>query len=272
MPPLLDGKVVLVSGGTSGVGAAVARAALTAGARVAITGRRREHGEKLAAEMNASHVPGPRDVAHVPLDARVVFVPCDVADPEQVRAAVDAVVAEFGRVDSLVNAAGLTDRGTLLDTTPELFDRHVAVGLRGPFFAMQAVVRDMLRRKAPGTIVNIGSEQGYGGAPVLAPYAAAKGGLAALTKNVAHAHRFDRVRVNQLNIGWTDTEGEDATQRAFHAAGDDWRERAAAGLPAGRLGDPAEIAEMVVFLLSDRSGVVTGSVVEWDQAVIGAHD
>jgi NAD(P)-dependent dehydrogenase (short-subunit alcohol dehydrogenase family) len=182
------------------------------------------------------------------------------------------VVAEFGRVDGLVNAAGLTDRGSLVDTTPELFDRQIAITLRGPFFAMQAVVQDMLRRQAPGSIVNIGSEQAYGGAPVLAAYAAAKAGLAGLTKNAAHAHRFDRIRINQLNIGWTDTEGEDLTQRRFHGAGDDWRERAAERLPAGRLGDPDEIAEMVVLLLSDRSGVVTGSVLDWDQAVIGAHD
>jgi NAD(P)-dependent dehydrogenase (short-subunit alcohol dehydrogenase family) len=111
-----------------------------------------------------------------------------------------------------------------------------------------------------------------GGQPYLAPYAAAKAGLAGLTRNVAWAHRRDRVRVNTLDIGWTDTEGEDATQRRFHGAGDDWRERAAAGLPMGRLADPDEIAEMVVFLLSDRSGVVTGSVIDWDQHVAGAYD
>jgi NAD(P)-dependent dehydrogenase (short-subunit alcohol dehydrogenase family) len=250
----LRDKVILVSGGTSGVGLAAARAAVSAGAQVVVTGRRREQGEKVAADIGAR------------------YVPCDVADPAQITAAVDAVVAEFGRVDGLVNAAGLVDRGTLLDTTPELFDRHMAVNLRGPFLAMQAVVRDMLRRKAPGTIVNIGSEAANGGAPVLAAYAAAKAGLAALTRNAAYAHRFDRIRVNCLDIGWTDTEGEDRTQRTFHGAGDDWRERAAERLPAGRLGDPDEIADMIVFLLSPRSGVVTGSVLDWDQAVLGAHD
>ncbi|MCE0766930.1 SDR family oxidoreductase [Pseudonocardia kujensis] len=256
---LLEDKVVLVSGGTAGVGAAVARAAARAGASVAVTGRRREPGEKVAAELRE-------------LGAGALYRPCDVADPAQVRAAVDSVVAEFGRVDGLVNAAGLTDRGSLVDTTPALFDRQIAINLKGPFFAMQAVVQDMLRREAPGSIVNIGSEAANGGAPVLAPYVAAKAGLAGLTKNAAHAHRFDRIRVNQLNIGWTDTEGEDLTQRRFHGAGDDWRERAAERLPAGRLADPDEIAEMVVLLLSDRSGVVTGSVLDWDQAVVGAHD
>ncbi|GAA4550000.1 SDR family oxidoreductase [Pseudonocardia xishanensis] len=251
---MLSGKVVLVSGGTSGVGAAAARAAVRAGAQVVVTGRRREQGAKVAADIGAR------------------YLPCDVADTDRITATVEAVVDEYGRVDALLNAAGLTDRGSLLDTTPALFDRHIAIDLRGPFFLMQAVVRDMLRREAPGTIVNIGSEQAHGGAPTLAPYAAAKAGLAALTKNVAHAHRFDRIRVNQLNIGWTDTDGEDRTQRTFEGAGDDWRDRAAARLPAGRLGDPDEIADMIVLLLSDRSGVVTGSVVDWDQAVIGTHD
>jgi NAD(P)-dependent dehydrogenase (short-subunit alcohol dehydrogenase family) len=120
--------------------------------------------------------------------------------------------------------------------------------------------------------VNVISFSEHGGQPYLAPYVAAKAGLAGLTRNAAHAYRFDRVRINGLDIGWTETEGEDATQRAFHAAADGWAARAAAGLPMGRLGQPDEIAEMVVFLLSDRSGVVTGSVLDWDQNVLGGQD
>ena len=137
---------------------------------------------------------------------------------------------------------------------------------------MQAVVRDMLRRGAPGTIVNIISSSELGGQPFLAPYVAAKAGLAGLTRNAAHAHRFDRIRINGLDIGWTDTEGEDATQRRFHGADDGWREEAARRLPMGKLGQVDEIADFVVFLLSDRSGVVTGSVIDWDQNVFGGLD
>lgn len=251
---VLDGCVLLVSGGTQGVGAAVARAAVRAGALVTISGRRRDVGAKVAADLGAR------------------FVAADVADPEQGLASVAAVVAEHGRIDALVNAAGLTDRGTLLDTTPELFDRHVAVNLRGPFFTMQAAVADMVARGEPGSVVNVISSSEHGGQPYLAPYVAAKAGLAGLTRNAAHAHRFDRVRINGLDIGWTDTEGEDATQRAFHAADDSWRAEAAARLPMGRLGRVDEIADMVVFLLSDRSGVVTGSIVDWDQNVWGGLD
>ncbi|MFE1913799.1 SDR family oxidoreductase [Streptomyces anandii] len=256
---LLEDKVVLVNGGTQGVGAAVARAAVREGAVVAVTGRRPGPGEELVAELTAG-------------GARAMFVRADLADAGQAKGAVAEAVSAYGRIDCLVNSAGLTSRGTLLDTTPELFDAHVAVNLKGPFFAMQAAVADMLARKAPGTIVNIITSSAHGGQPFLAPYVAAKAGLAGLTRNAAHAHRFDRVRINGLNIGWTATEGEDATQRTFHGAGDDWREQAAARLPMGRLGQPDEIADFVVLLLSERSGVVTGSVIDWDQNVLGGLD
>jgi NAD(P)-dependent dehydrogenase (short-subunit alcohol dehydrogenase family) len=256
---LLADKVVLVSGGSLGLGAGIARAAAREGAMVAVTGRNSDRGETVATDLRA-------------IGAQAQFVRADVAEVEQVRACVAEVVAAFGRVDSLVNSAGLTTRGTLLDTTQELFDAHIAVNLRGPFFMMQAVVRDMLSRKAPGTIVNVISSSELGGQPYLAPYVAAKAGLAGLTRNAAHAHRWDRIRINGLDIGWTETEGEDAMQRAFHAAGDDWREQAANKLPMGKLGQVDEIADFVVFLLSERSGVVAGSVIDWDQNIFGGLD
>jgi NAD(P)-dependent dehydrogenase (short-subunit alcohol dehydrogenase family) len=256
---LLPDRAVLVSGGTQGLGAAVARAAVGEGAAVMVSGRRSEPGEKLAAELRNAG-----GEAH--------FVPADVTDVASAQTSVAATIERFGRIDSLVNAAGLTTRGTLLDTSPELFDQHVAVNLRGPFFLMQAAVADMVRRGAPGTIVNIITMSAHGGQPYLAPYVAAKAGLIGLTRNAAHAHRFDRIRINGVNIGWTDTDGEDETQRRFHGATDGWRERAAQELPMGKLGQADEIADFVVFLLSGRSGVVTGSVIDWDQNVPGAHD
>jgi NAD(P)-dependent dehydrogenase (short-subunit alcohol dehydrogenase family) len=256
---LLRDKVVLVSGATQGVGAGVARAAAREGASVAVSGRRREPGEALAAELRAG-------------GADALFVQADVSDVGAAQASVAAVIGEFGRIDGLVNAAGLTTRGTLLDTTPELFDAHIAVNLRAPFFLMQAAVADMVARAAPGTIVNVISSSEWGGQPFLAPYVAAKAGLAGLTRNAAHAHRWDRIRINGLDIGWTQTEGEDAVQRKFHGAGDDWVQRAAEKLPMGKLAQVDEIADFVVLLLSDRSGVVTGSIIDWDQNVRGGMD
>jgi NAD(P)-dependent dehydrogenase (short-subunit alcohol dehydrogenase family) len=257
---LLDGKVLLVSGGTQGMGAAVARAAVDEGATVVVSGRRPDVGRAFAAELTER------------AGREAVFVAADVADVAQARGSVAEVVRRFGRIDCLVNAAGLTSRGSLVDTTPELFDAHVAVNLRAPFFLMQAAVRDMVARGEPGTIVNIITMSAHGGQPHLAPYSATKAGLAGLTRNAAHAHRWDRIRVNGVNIGWTETEGEDAVQREFHGADDDWLERAAETLPMGRLGQPDDAAALVVLLLSDRSGVVTGSVVDWDQEVVGTSE
>lgn len=253
---LLEGKVVLVSGGTQGVGGGVARAAVAEGASVVVTGRRRDVGEAFAQG----------------LGGETIFVQCDVADVGQAQGAVAATIERFGRIDSLVNAAGLTSRGTLLDTTPELFDQHVAINLRAPFFLMQATVADMVGRGAPGTIVNILTMSSHGGQPFLAAYSSTKAGLAGLTRNVAHAHRWDRIRVNGVNIGWTETEGEDAVQREFHDADDTWLEKANASQPMGQLGQVDDIAALVVLLLSERSGVVTGSVIDWDQQVLGGLD
>ena len=260
MTALLEDRVVLVSGGTQGMGAAIARAVAEERATVVVTGRREDVGKAFAAELEKQS------------GREVVYVAADVADVAQARSSVDEVVRRFGRIDSLVNAAGLTSRGSMLDTTPELFDEHVAVNLRGPFFLMQAAIQDMVGRGAPGTIVNIITMSAHGGQPYLAPYVATKAGLVGLTRNAAHAHRWDRIRVNAVNIGWTQTEGEDLVQRRFHDAGDDWLERAAARLPMGQLGQPDDAAALVVLLLSDRSGVVTGSVIDWDQQVVGGSD
>jgi len=259
MSGLLDGKVVLINGGTQGVGGATARAAVREGAQVVVTGRRVDAGKRFAAELEE-------------VGGDVRFVQTDMADPQQARRSVTRTVEEFGRIDGLCNAAGITTRGTLLDTTPELFDTHIAVNLRGPFFAMQAAAADMIERGTAGSIVNIISIAEHGGQGYLAPYVAAKAGLAGLTRNTAYAHRWDRIRINGLNIGWTESEGETQTQQQFHQADDGWASEAAKKVPMGKLGQPDEIAEMVVLLLSPRSGVVTGSVIDWDQIVIGGHD
>ena len=221
MKELLTGKVVLVSGGTQGLGAGIARAAAREGATVVIAGRNAEHGEQVVAELTAA-------------GTEAGYVRADLTDVSQAVAAVRTTVKRHGRVDALVNSAGLTTRGTLLDTTEELFDQHIAVNLRAPFFLMQAAVADMVQRGAPGTIVNIISIDSHGGQSFLAPYVAAKAGLAGLTRNAAHAHRWDRVRINGLNIGWSATDGENLTQQQSHGAGANWQQRAAQGPADGQ--------------------------------------
>jgi NAD(P)-dependent dehydrogenase (short-subunit alcohol dehydrogenase family) len=255
----LADKVVLISGGTQGVGAAIARAAAREGAAVAVSGRRPDVGSGFVEQLRRS-------------GTQAEFWAADLAEVAQAQDTVQCTIERFGRIDGLVNCAGLTSRGTLTDTTPELFDQHIAINLRAPFFLMQAAVRDMVARDAPGTIVNIVSMSAHGGQPYLAPYVCAKAGLMGLIRNAAHAHRFDRIRINGINIGWTETPAENAIQRSAHAADDDWAERAGKALPMGRLARPEDVAELAVLLLSDRSGVVTGSVIDWDQQVVGAYD
>ena len=181
----------------------------------------------------------------------------------------EALDQRFGRLDVLINAAGLSTRGSIEDTTPELFDRLMDVNARAPMLLMQAAVRIMRRERTEGRIVNIGSVASHGGEPFLTPYAASKAALTALTKNVAHAVLWDRIRANILNIGWMDTPAEDVIQRTFHTDGHDWLEGAENSMPFGRLLKPDEVAKAVAFLASDESGMMTGSVVEFNQSVLG---
>jgi NAD(P)-dependent dehydrogenase (short-subunit alcohol dehydrogenase family) len=239
---LLENKIILVSGGTRGLGAGIARAAAANGAAgIMITGRGTA-GEALAAELTGN-------------GTDVTFHAVDLAEPLAAAGSVTAAVASYGRVDCVVNSAGITTRGTLLDTTVEVFDAHIAINLRAPFFIMQAAVHDMRGRQAPGSIVNIISFSAHGGQPYLAPYVSAKAGLVGLTRNAAYAHRFDRIRINGLNIGWTETEGEDATQRTFHGGRKPAHGQARSGLGDRRVrGVPAFGSQRCGHRLGDRLG------------------
>ena len=168
--------------------------------------------------------------------------------------------------------AAITDRGTILDTSPELFDRMFAINVRAPFFLMQDAVAMMRRDGTHGTIVNVSSMSSMGGQSFLAAYSASKGALDTLTRNTAHALLRNRIRVNSLNLGWMASEGEDRIQREHHGQTDGWLETAAAAQPSGRLIDPAEAARAIAFLASDESGLMTGTTMGFDQSVWGAYD
>ncbi len=256
----LDGKVAIVTGGTQGLGAAIARCFAESGVAGIVTcGRSADKGEAVASAIT-------KDTG-IP----VSFVVADLAVVADCRQVVAAADQQFGRVDILVNAAGVTDRGNLLNTSEELFDRMFAVNTRAPFFLMQDVAKLMIREKIEGTMVNIGSASAMAGQPFIAPYCASKGALATLTRNSGYALMRNRIRVNQLNIGWMASDGEDRIQREYHGASENWLEAAAAEQPFGRLIDPAEVARSVAFLASDDSGMMTGSVIHYDQSVWGGY-
>ena len=257
----MSGKVAVVTGGTQGLGVAVARTLARRGAAGLVTcGRSTERGRAQARAIEAD------------TGCRTVFAPADLADVAACREVVLTADREFGRIDALVNVAALTDRGTILDTDPFLFDAIFAVNVRAPFFLMQETIRIMQREKIRGTIVNIGSMSARAGQPFIAAYCASKGALATLTRNTAYALLRNRIRVNCLNIGWMASEGEDRIMRTYHGAVEGWQEEAALGLPAGRLVDPEEVARAVAFLCTEESGLMTGSVIDYDQSIWGAYD
>ncbi len=248
-----EGRVALVTGSTQGVGEAVARRLSAEGASVVVTGRAAGRGESVAAELD---------------DA--MFVPAELSDVDAVRGLVAATDERYGRLDVLVNAAGLSDRGTIVDTTPELFDLLMAVNVRAPLLLMQGAIAIMRREGRGGAIVNVGSVASYGSLPFLTAYASSKAALVTMSRNVAYSVMWDRIRVNVVNPGWIDTPGEDVVQRRFHDAPDDWLARAEATQPFGRLIKPDELARVVAFVASDDAGLMTGAVIDFDQSVIGA--
>ncbi|WP_417280297.1 SDR family oxidoreductase [Celeribacter sp.] len=253
----LTGKIAVITGGTQGLGAAIARNFAEAGAEgLVLCGRNADNGTKVAQEIEAA--------TGVP----ALFQPADLADVDQSRAVIAAADTRFGRVDILVNAAGLTQRGNLLDTTPELFDRMFAVNVRGPFFLMQEAAKVMIREGIEGAMVNIGSISETAGQPFISPYVASKGALASLTRNSAFALMRNRIRVNQLDIGWMASDNEKALQAA-ERGDENWLDEVARHMPFGRLIDPVEVARVVTFLASDDSGMMTGAVVPFDQSVTG---
>lgn len=254
----MHGKICVVTGSTQGLGAAIARRFAEAGAAGMVTlGRNAEKGQAIA------------DAIRRECGIPVHFVQADVGSVEDCRHVLAETDRIFGKVHVLVNAAGLTDRGTILDTSPDLFDKLFAVNVRGPFFLMQETIRRMIRDGIEGSIVNIGSISAHAGQPFISAYCSSKGALTTLTRNTAFAVLANRIRVNQLNVGWMASEHERALQE--QSTGDpDWEAKATATLPFGRLVDPAEAARAVNFMASDDSGMMTGAIVNYDQSVWGA--
>ncbi|MCB0064974.1 MAG: SDR family oxidoreductase [Caldilineaceae bacterium] len=254
----LTGKVAVITGSTQGLGEATARLFKARGiSGLIITGRNGERGEAVAATLNGNGC-----VAH--------FVQAELDEVNACRKIIAAADAHFGKLHILVNCAALTERGTIWDTTPELFDRMMAINVRAPFFLMQEAIKLMERESIAGSIVNISSVAAYGSTPMLLPYAGSKAALNVLTKNIAYSTMRRRIRVNTLNLGWMDTPGENTIQQRYHTDDPNWLEEAEAAQPFGHLLKPDEVARAIAFLASDESGMMTGSIVDFDQSVAGA--
>ena len=237
----LDGRVAIVTGASSGLGARFARVLDGAGARVVVAARRLDRLEKLAAEL--------RDA---------LPVACDLSDPDAPRALVEATVARYGAVDVLVNNAGIDFFAPALEEPVDEFRAVLEVNLVAPFALAQLSARSMVESGSGGAIVNIASLWGLVGVGQIpmASYAASKGGLVNLTRELAAQWARKGVRVNTLAPGWFRTEMTEG--RMF---GDEGSERWMRGrTPMGRGGDEHELDGALLFLASDASSFVTGQV------------
>jgi NAD(P)-dependent dehydrogenase (short-subunit alcohol dehydrogenase family) len=255
----LNNKVIIVTGGTQGLGEGIARHLSSIGVKgLAICGRNQEKGDKVAEELSKNGTP-------------TLFVRADLSREDECRSLVKECYKKYKRIDGLVNAAGDTSRGGIEDTTVELWDYLFAVNARAPFILMQETIKIMRREKIKGSIVNIISISSYGGQPFITAYCASKGALAVLTKNIANSVKYDRIRVNGINIGWTYTDNEDQLQKRLGKP-DNWLEAAEAETPFKRILRPVDAAKLTSYLLSDDSEMMTGSIIDFDQQVLGTFD
>ena len=257
----VEDKVLLVTGASQGLGRAIALEAVRSGAAaIILTDRHKQRGVEVVSEL-------------LKMEAKVAFVAADLNEQDAPARIISAAIDKFGRLDGLVNAAGLSDRGSIADADPALFDHLFAVNTRAPMFLMQGVIRHLKERKAAGSIVNILSFQAHGASTDLAVYGATKAALSLLTKNAAFSHRRDRIRVSGINLGWADTPGEREMQAVKLGKGEAWLAAAESRMPWGRLIQPEDVARLTLFLLSDVSIPMTGALIDQEQySVLGVRE
>jgi NAD(P)-dependent dehydrogenase (short-subunit alcohol dehydrogenase family) len=251
---MLEGRVIVITGSTSGVGFGAAKLALAQGAKVFIH--------------------GPTDDAVAAASAQLGGVPglgIDLVRADAGKAIIEAALDAHGRIDAVVNNAGIFPRSTLEQTTVEFFDHMFAVNARAPLLVAQRAVEAFKAQGKGGSIVNIGSVNAYMGAPNLTAYSMSKGALMTMTRNMSRAFYMDLIRVNQLNLGWILTETEKRTQESEGRPPDWFETLPPEAVPTGRMLDPGDVAKHILFWADDASAPVTGQVYEITQTPFLGH-
>jgi len=235
-----QGKVVVVTGGASGMGEATAREFARSGAHVVIVDRNQERAPQIASEIDAGAQVG------------------DVSDSAFCNAVVADTLARYGRLDVLVNAAGIIVRASGEETSDEQWQRIMAVNVSGTFFMCRAAIKAM-KPQGSGAIVNFGSIWGELGAAGVAAYCASKGAVHNLTRALALDHARDGIRINAVCPGEVNTPMLQSERK--EPVTPELLQRLADTVPMGRLADPGEIAQVVLFLASSKASYMTGSLV-----------
>jgi len=249
-PAAFAGKVVLVTGATSGIGAGTAKAFAAHGASVMLSGRDRARGEAVLAEIAAS-------------GGKAQLITGDVADTEFCQCLVQDTVARLGGLDILFNNAGIVMHGKIENHTNVAWQRLLDTNLSSVFYLSRAAIGHM-KQRGGGTIVNMSSECGLIGYENLAAYSMTKGALIMFTKVLALDHARDNIRVNAVCPGDIDTPMMDAGLAVKEQTAAEIREKLKQHIPIGRVGEPEDVAALVMFLASDAAGFVTGAIVPVD--------
>jgi len=236
----LQGKTAIVTGASGGIGQAVALAMAKAGADVAICGQNQE---RLAATAEMVKATG----------RRVLSYAMNVGNPESIQQTVDDVHKNWGRIDIMVNNAGITRDGLIIRMSEQDWDEVINVNLKSVFLFSKAVARHMMKQRS-GSIVNIASIIGLIGNPGQANYAASKGGIIAFTKSMARELASRNVRSNAIAPGFIET-------RMTEKIPEDLQKKMLDSIPLGRYGKPEDVADLAVFLAGDRSSYITGQVI-----------
>ncbi len=252
-------KIIIVTGSTQGSGAETAKLLARRGAKgITICGRNEKKGKKVKEEIKS-------------LGAKCVYVKADLENLNDCKKIISKTVKVFGTIHSLINLAAFTERGTILSTTPKNYEKMFNINTRAPFFLMQDTIKIMIRDKIKGTIAHVLSVAAHSGMPFLAAYSPSKAALGIMIKNTANAVAGHQIRINGINLGWTDTPAEHDVQKKFHNAKNDWLKKAERKVPFKRLNKPIDVARMLAFLCSEESGIMTGSLIDFDQTVVGWH-
>lgn len=250
----LKNKVVIVTGSTTGIGEAIARRFVGEGARVVVHGRDEERGREIVSELGAG----------------AILVTADLVKPETGEILATEAVKAFGKVDGIVNNAALPKRATLEQCDAATFDHIINLNLRAPLLLIRACLPQL--KKHGGSVLNIGSVNAYCGAPNLLPYSVSKGGLMTMTRNLADALAYDKVRINQVNVGWTLTPNEHKIMTEGGLPEDWWKTPPRYAAPSGSLLMPETIAAAAVYWVGDESRPISGSVLELEQyPIIGRN-
>jgi NAD(P)-dependent dehydrogenase (short-subunit alcohol dehydrogenase family) len=253
--PRLENLIAVITGSGAGMGEGIARLFASEGASVVVSDKDEASAAAMAASIGKE-------------GGRAIFQRADVSIEADCRALIRQTVGTYGRIDVLVNNAGISTRGNIENTTCEVWDQIFATNVRGAFLCMREAVACMKQRRS-GSIINIGSVNAYIGEPKLMAYSASKGALTTLTKNTASYLNKYGIRVNQLNPGWTMTPNEHRV-KIEEGKGEEWVAEAIRTRPFGRLLFPRDVALAALYFASDESQCITGSVVDLEQYPVGA--